>query len=97
MLLASTFLLCWYYPTWKGLAFPKRESVPSWRSATGLSVACGSWYTLAVAGILLTLTVRNVIPVTPFYSLSLIFIGAAVLLGLAAFVVNFLAEWRRAV
>jgi hypothetical protein len=96
MLLASIFMVCWYYPNWKRLLFPEREPVPSWQSATGLSVACSSWYCLAAAGILLTLVARSVIPMKPFYSLSWVVLGAAILLGVIALAINVASMARRA-
>jgi hypothetical protein len=96
MLLASAFLVCWYYPSWKRVIFPVRESVPTWRSKKALSIACGSWYTLAASGMTLTLTARSVIPMHPFYAVSWILLGVAVLLGLIACGENIRVFFRRA-
>ncbi len=97
MLLASVFMVCWYFPAWKPLVFAEREPLPSWRSAKGLSIACGSWYTLAASGIIGTLVLRSVIPLEPFYPLAWVLLGVAILLGLIAFAVNLLSRSRRVV
>ena len=95
MLLASIFMVCWYYPAWKRLVFTEMEPVPSWRSPKGLSIACGSWYTLAASGIVVTLVMRSVIPMKPFYPLAWMLLGGAIVLGLIAVTVNLLSTSRR--
>jgi hypothetical protein len=96
MLLGSVFLVCWYYPAWKRVAFPEQYAVPKWRNPKALSIACTSWYALAIAGIMITLVMRSVIPMAPFYSLSWLILAAALVLGLIACVVNGMSSRRRA-
>jgi hypothetical protein len=77
MLLACSFLLCWYYPAWKGLLFPNPDPTSISATPAAPRPIRIAWWLAAIGGIAIACTTRGIL------RYPVVWYGALLLLGLA--------------